>query len=600
MPSLAYRVQAPNLLEQVAGEALLRTLLTRRGITDVSTFLHLSPQVIHDSFQLQHIDLGVALFAHHLRQGSPIGILIDADVDGVTSAAMMWRYIQSLTGHESQYFVHSGKQHGITPEILEQVLASGCRLLITPDAATNDVEACRQLQEAGIDVLILDHHQIERPNPYAIVINNQDTHYPNKTLVGAGVVYKFIDAFNRTHQVTMDLRPYLAMTALALVADMAWLGNPESRYLVLEGMKCFSHEAFLKALCEKQAYALNHKLTIDGVAWSISPLLNAVIRLGSVEDKQDLFKAFIGYEEAVVYKPRRSAKCPHPVEEIQTFQEAMARRCVSFKTKQSRETKKGMELLKQQIESEGLDQHKILIVRGDDLNPTFTGLVANRLADAYKRPTLVLRHQHPDQPFAGGSGRNYSKSSLKDFKGFLAESGLMEMIQGHTSSFGLKIDTANISQLIQYANTQLADMEIEDVYEVETEIPFRQLRSQDVLSVGQWDDFWGGGLTRPLFAITDIYLLSDDIQLVGEKKNIIRFQAKRGSETFTFVKFFANETLYNDLIHRAPHGLSSASGKRLKLTVVGEFKVNDYNGESYPQIEVVAVTSEEAPMTSYF
>lgn len=600
MTQLKYKSRHQQLFQQVSGEDLLHLLLTQRGVEDIQTFLQLPHTVLHDSFQLKHIDSGIQLLTNHLAKQSKISILVDSDCDGFTSAAIMWLYLEQITGMRCDYLVHSGKQHGLTPEIMEQVLASDCELLICPDSTTNDVAQCQQLKEAGIDVLVLDHHEIECENPYAVVINNQDGQYPNKTLVGAAVVYKFIQAFNRTHGLTVEMREYLALTALGLIADMAWLGNPESRLLALEGLKLYEHNAFFKALCEKQAYSMNHKVTIGGVSWFVAPLLNAVIRLGGVEEKRDLFRALIGHKETVMYKPRRSAKNPNPVEEAQTFQEAMVRSCISFKTKQTNETKKGMEKLKKQIEAEGLDQHKIIIVRGDELNPTFTGLVANKLSEAYKRPTLVIRHQHPDQPYAGGSGRNYGKCSLIDFKGFLLDSGLMEFVQGHKESFGLKIEASKIPLLLQYADEQLAEMAIEDVYVVDAEIPIGQLREQDVLSIGKWDDTWGGGLERPRFAITDLYLMSEDIQLVGEKKNLLRFTVERGNQTFTFVKFFASEAFYHELIHRSSQGFSKSSGKRLKLTVIGEFKVNEYNGNDYPQIEIVAIQSEEVKAVSYF
>lgn len=597
---IKYQSKNTNLFQSHSGEDLLHLLLTQRGIEDVPTFLNLPHSVLHDSFLFKHIEAGVELLAKHLHQKSRICFLVDSDLDGHTSSAILWLYIKRLTGMESQFIVHSGKQHGLTPEIMERVLASDCQLLICPDSTTNDVKQCQQLQEAGIEVLVLDHHEIECENPYAVVINNQDGQYPNKTLVGAAVVYKFIQTFNRTYQIEVDMREYLALTALALISDMAWLGNPESRLLTLEGLKYVDHNPFFKALCEKQSYSMKDKVTIEGVAWYVAPLLNAVIRLGSVEDKRDLFKALIGHEEAVPYTPKRSAKNPNPTEIIQTFQEAMVRRCTSFKTKQTSETKKGMEKLSQQIEEQGLDQHKILIVNGEDLNPTFTGLVANKLAERYKRPCLVVRHKNKQQPFVGGSGRNYEKCSLVDFKSFLNRSGLMEMAQGHAESFGLQLHIDNVPLLLRYADEQLAEMEVEDVYQVDAEIPIGQLMERDVLSVGKWDELWGGGLDRPKFLISNIYVMSDDIQLVGEKKNIIRFTVERGNQTFTFIKFFANETFYHQLIHRSSQGFSSSSGKRLKLTVIGEFKVNEYNGTEYPQIEIVAIQSEEVKQVSYF
>ena len=600
MKPLHCQSRTQHLFQQYSGEDILIQLLKARGVEDVQTFLTLPHSVLHDSFQLKHIDKGIACLAKHLNQQSQIAILVDSDMDGVTSAAIIWKYLKHISGRDCLYFVHSGKQHGLTPEIMEQVLASDCRLLITPDSSSNDVEACHQLKEAGIDVLILDHHEIERDNPYAIVINNQDGQYPNKTLVGAGVVYKFIQAFNRTYQLEVPMEEYLALTALALIADMAWLGNPESRLLTLEGLKRVHLNDFARELCEKQAYSMNNQITIGGISWYVAPLVNATIRLGGVEDKQDLFKAFIGHEETVTYKPRKSAKNPHPVEETQTFQQAMVRRCLSFKNKQSTETKKGVAKLVQHIEQEGLDQHKLLIVRGDELKSTFTGLVANKLSQQYKRPCFVIRHQHPDQPYVGGSARNYSKSPIHDLKAFVLDSQLMEFAQGHAQSFGLRIQADHIPLLLNYVDQQLEGVAMEDIHHVDAELPIRQLKERDVLAVGAWDTLWGGGLERPKFFLTDIYLMSEDIQLVGEKKNMIRFIVEQGTERFTFIKFFASETLYNQLIHRHAQGFSSTKGKRLKLSVIGEFKVNHYNGEDYPQIEILEIQSEEVKHASYF
>lgn len=600
MTQLRYISKNTNLFQQVTGDDLLHLLLSQRGVEDVPTFLNLPHSVLYDSFLFKHIETGIECLAKHLKNRSSIYFLVDSDCDGFTSSAILWLYIKRLTGMECHFIVHSGKQHGLTPEIMERVLASDCQLLICPDSTTSDTQQCQQLHEAGIEVLVLDHHEIEQENSYAIIINNQDGQYPNKTLVGAAVVYKFIQAFNRTYQLEVDMREYLAMTALALISDMAWLGNPESRLLTLEGLKYVEENAFFKALCEKQSYSLGGKLTIGGVAWYITPLLNAVIRLGKVEDKRDLFKAIIGHEETILYTPKRTAKNPNPKTEEQTFQQAMVRRCISFKTKQTNETKKEMERLAKQIEAQQLDRHKIIIVNGDDLNPTFTGLVANKLAEHYKRPCLVLRHHRKDDSMVGGSGRNYSKCGLTNFKGFLEQSGYMAFLGGHAESFGYQLSAENVPLLLDYADQQLQEMSTEDVYTVDAEIPIGQLMERDVLSVGKWDDLWGGGLDRPKFLISNIYVMSDDIQLVGEKKNIIRFTVERGNQTFTFIKFFANETFYHQLIHRSSQGFSSSSGKRLKLTVIGEFKVNEYNGTEYPQIEIVAIQSEEVKQPSYF
>ena len=88
------------------------------------------------------------------------------------------------------YILHArAKAHGLDDDI---VISDDTKLLIIPDAGTNDTEQCKELSENGIDILILDHHESEEKNPYALIVNNQmSDNYFNKDFCGAGVVYKF-------------------------------------------------------------------------------------------------------------------------------------------------------------------------------------------------------------------------------------------------------------------------------------------------------------------------------------------------------------------------------------------------------------------------
>ena len=102
---------------------------------------------------------------------------------------------------------------------------------------------------------------------------------------------------------------------------------------------------------------------------------------------------------------------------------------------------------------------------------------------------------------------------------------------------------------------------------------------------------WGNTLHEPSFAITNIFIPSEQIKLIGEKKNIIRFEVIRGSNKLTFVKRFASEELYNKIIHRSSRGLATGS-KPLKLTVIGKFTINKWEGREFPQVEIIDVESE--------
>ena len=161
----------------------------------------------------------------------------------------------------------------------------------------------------------------------------------------------------------------------------------------------------------------------------------------------------------------------------------------------------------------------------------------------------------------------------------------------HDNAFGFSLPKNNVETLRAQINEKLKDVVIEDVYHVDYEIAAGRLKEKHIKQVGQWKNMWANTLPEPTFAITDIYVSSEDIKLLGEKKNIIKFEIMRGDNRITFIKRFASEALYNEIIHRTAHGISSGN-KRLKLTVIGKFSINKYNDNEYPQVEIVDILSE--------
>lgn len=597
---MKYLVKNQGGFGMMSGEEVLRNLLIQRGVEDVDTFLTLPHSVLNSPFLLKNMNEGIDLLAKHLNQKSKILILIDADADGYGSASMMYQFIKEISGIECQYFTHKDKRHGLHNEVFDG-FDFEFDLIICPDSATNDVEMCKKLKEAGKDILVIDHHIIEVENTYATIINNQDGQYPNRTLVAGAVVYKFIQAFKQAYEINVDMRKYLALAALTLISDMADLRQPESRLMTLEGLKLFHLNGFLRELCDKQSFAMKDKRTIKTVAWSIAPLINATIRFASYEEKIMMFEAMAGVERLIPYKPKKSKNNPNPVEEMISIQSYMAKKCANIKKRQDDSVKKNVNQLVESIEQEGLDQHKIIMVEAGELPQAYTGLVANKLAQRYRRPCLILRRKDSNQELFGGSARNYAKFELMDLRGFLMKSGLMTG-SGHDDAFGIHLPASNKELVLNYADEELKDVEIQDVHHVDYEFPLGQLSSHDVLAIGQYQDIWGSSFCEePLFAITDIFVTPDQIELVGEKRNTLRVQTKLGNQQLTFIKFFANEQIYNQMIHKSDKGFYTTKGKRFKLTIVGYFKQNEWkDGEKEAQIEIVDFTSELAINRSLF
>lgn len=160
------------------------------------------------------------MLMEHLRAGHQIYLPIDCDADGYTSAALFYLY---LTEHfkeynpEIIYHVPDGKEHGLKT-LLDWFPEDGTnKLIVVPDAGSNDIDECKILSERGYELLIIDHHLISQPNPYAVVINNQGSpRYDNKALSGVGVVYKFFEYIENQEGMPPYSADYLDLVMLGI------------------------------------------------------------------------------------------------------------------------------------------------------------------------------------------------------------------------------------------------------------------------------------------------------------------------------------------------------------------------------------------------
>ncbi|WP_252241536.1 DHH family phosphoesterase [Clostridium sp. ZBS18] len=567
---------------------LLNTLLISRGVNNPSKFLNVDESDVIDGMLLKNMDRGLNMLNWHIENNSKIHILLDVDTDGAMSGSEFGYYIKDINKKANiTYSMNQGKKHGIITENIPKEID----LLIVPDAGSNDVKECKELSEKhDIDILIVDHHIIERENQYAIVINNQDGAYPNKTLSGSGVVYKFCKEYDKKYGYNYADK-YLDLASIGVVGDSMDLRNYETRYLVLKGLNKINNNLIKEILIKNKAIETledEASINIKSVEWDIAPCFNATIRSGKAEEREDMIKAITGVLEDREYKPRKSKTNPNPEIETHTIQKTMARVFNNIRSRQNKLVAKRMENLISKIKEENLACNKVIIVDASDIieETTFTGLVANKLSDYYKRPVLVLK-KFNDTIF-GGSGRNFNLSPIEDLNALLCETGLFESVSGHPNAFGIKIKEENVQKATNLLNEKLKDVIMEDVYIVDYEIPIGRLKEKDIIQVGKWADIWGGeGLKEPLFAITDINLNIEDIKLLGDKRNFIRIEKTIGDNKIILIKKYTNEEEYNKMIMKNKKGLTKKSNNKVKLDVIGKFIINKWNDNEYGQIEIV-------------
>ena len=227
----------------------------------------------------------------NIAANSDLLVQVDPDVDGFSAAALFINYLNKLfpsyVQNHVSYRLQEGKEHGIIPE----TIPDNIKLVVAPDSSSNSVDECAALAHRGIQVLVLDHHEADIPAKDACIINNQLCEYPNKSLAGVGVVYKFCSYLDELMGTTHS-EDLVDLVALGCVADMVSLQEFETAHLVRKGIQNVKNP-FFAAMVEKQAFSLKEGLNPFGIAFYIAPYINATIRVGSQSEKTILFESML-------------------------------------------------------------------------------------------------------------------------------------------------------------------------------------------------------------------------------------------------------------------------------------------------------------------
>ena len=226
-----------------------------------------------------------ALIAQTVQSNKRMAVIVDCDCDGYTASALFINYLHDLypayIENNLSYFVHDSKQHGLSDTLNWLSNQDNLGLVVCPDAASNDYEYHKQLNDQGIKVLVLDHHDADKVSEYATVINNQLSDYPNKELSGVGVTWQFCRYFDKLLKIN-NADQYRDLVALGNDADMMSLRSIETKHLIRSGL-ARPRNPFIVKMAERNDFSLKGKLTPIGVAFYIAPFVNAMTRSGSVE-----------------------------------------------------------------------------------------------------------------------------------------------------------------------------------------------------------------------------------------------------------------------------------------------------------------------------
>lgn len=444
---------------------LVTTCLVNRGIvTTESTDTFLDPRLrsLSDPMVLPDIRLAIDRLFLARERNEPVVIFGDYDVDGVTSTAILTEVFTTLGWRCSQYLPHRRDEgYGLSQAGVENCLARHpTALLLAVDCGSTAVEPIQWLNSRGVDVLVLDHHQLSDPLPPALALVNplRSPEAGIAPFCSAGLAFKLAHALVKHGREaglsgfdTYNLKPLLDLVALGTIADLVPLVG-ENRVLVHAGLERLDATARLGLQALKRVARTRSPMGVYEVGFQLGPRLNAAGRLETAEDALRLLL------------------CDRETE-AQSLAEVLDQQNRERQDVEKRIAQEALERVRNRFDP----QRDLVIVEGDaSWHIGVVGIVASRVLREFHRPTLILGG---DGTVWRGSGRSVSgfdlAAALRDCTDLLEKHG------GHAMAAGLSIDPARLETFRQRINDlareRLRPEHLQPEVRIDAAIPLRAL-----------------------------------------------------------------------------------------------------------------------------
>jgi single-stranded-DNA-specific exonuclease len=423
-------------------DAVARLLAARDVAPDaVPDFLEPTlKRLLPDPSHLKDMDGAVERLVRAVRGGERIAVFGDYDVDGATSSALLLRFFRAVGGDMRAYIPDRLKEgYGPNAPALRRLRAEGIAAVVTVDCGITSFEALEAAAQAGLDMIVIDHHKAEPRLPRALAVidpNRLDEPSPHKQLAAVGVAFLLVVAVNRALRLTgwygatrpePDLRQWLDMVALGTVCDVVPLTGV-NRLLVRQGLKILNDRgnAGLAALAEvarlKEAAGTFH------LAFMLGPRVNAGGRVGAA----DLGTRLLATDDA---------------------QEAMglAMRLDALNAERRAVEQAVLEAAVAQVEALG-GLPPIIVAIGEGWHPGVIGIVASRLVERFHRPAFVIGM---DGEVGKGSGRSVRAVDMGAIVIAARQRGLLVNGGGHPMAAGLTVERARLGALVGFLTEEV-------------------------------------------------------------------------------------------------------------------------------------------------
>lgn len=557
-------------------DPLIARIIRNRDITDekeITEYLYGGKEALHNPHLLKDADKAAEIIAEGIAGKKAMRIIGDYDIDGVNATYILLEGIRRCGGNVDAAIPDRMKDgYGINEHLIEQALSDRKELLITCDNGIAAINEINFAKEKGMTVVVTDHHEIPycnteqgkeflQSNADAIVNPKQkDCLYPCKGICGAVVAWKLVQVLYERMDIPVEEADiFIENAGFATVGDVMDLTG-ENRILVKLGLKALEHtkNPGMKALIAKNKLS-DKPLSAYHIGFVLGPCINASGRLDTAKRSLELLLE------------RDEVKASALAGELVELNESR-----KYMTQQ--ETQKALE----QIEKEGREKDKVLVVYLPECHESLAGIIAGRIREAYQRPVFVLTR---GEEGVKGSGRSIEAYSMFDKMTEVAE--LFTKYGGHPMAAGLSMREEDIDKLREQLNqkAELSEEDMAEVVRLDAVLPMSYFTVDTIRQLSVLEPC-GKSNTRPVFADRNIKITRAGI--VGVNRNVLKLHLldSKGNpvagvyfgEVEKFLTFLS-EKFGSEEVDAAMHGKENS----IQFAAVYEPAVDTYSGRESVQ-----------------
>lgn len=515
----ARRADFAGIAERFGIDRVMARLIRNRGIVGdeaINEYLNGGLQNLHSPHQLLGCGRAVEILKDRIGAKKKIRIIGDYDIDGVTSAYILYRGLKRL-GAEADYDLPDRVKdgYGLNRNLIDLARDAGVDTIITCDNGIAALEQTAYAHSLGMTVIVTDHHEPGPVLPEADALINPrqpGCPYPYKNLCGAAVAYKLVTALYGAMGVpAKESEAFLEFAGFATVGDVMDLTG-ENRILVREALVRLRATENLGMRALIRANGLEDKrISAYHIGFVLGPCLNAGGRLDTAKKSLQLLLA-----------------------ESEEEAKKLAEELLELNGRRKELTLKGYEQAVALIENSSMKEDRVLVAYLPDCHESLAGIIAGRLRERYYRPVFVLTK---GEDAVKGSGRSIESYSM--FEEMQKCRELFLNFGGHPMAAGCSLREENVEELRRRLNAQttLTQEDLTPKIVIDVPVPIDYL-SETLIRELDFLEPYGKGNPKPIFAQRDLQVLG--AKLLGSNGRVVRLKVKSAAGTVMDAVYFGD------------------------------------------------------------